>query len=160
MLKGDIRKSHGKFLMFNRTWKLMLHHDHDMLHHCSAAERNWTGLESAELCLNVLWQRVWQRGRDRAFGVLQKWKCLHFELIGCIYTLHMCTGELVLKDRMQCFAICMIYKEHSWEEVRVFSYPRNWRPRWLANSFEIIEQLSGKWWKTTRLSVPPCVNLY
>lgn len=50
--------------------------------------------------------------------MLQEWKCLNFEWIGCIYTLHMCTSELVFKGRMQSFAACIIYKEHSWEEIK------------------------------------------
>lgn len=87
-----------------------------LFQHCGVVERNWTGVSWTSYYM--LWQRVWQRDRDWAWWVLQEWKCLNCECIGCIYTLHTCTSELVLKGRMQSSATCIIYKEHSWEEMK------------------------------------------
>lgn len=41
-------------------------------------------------------------------------------LIDRVYIYPLCTSELVLKDRIEFFAICIIYKEHSREEVKSF----------------------------------------
>lgn len=71
----------------------------------------------------------------------------------------MCTGELVLKDRMQCFAICISYKEHSWEEVRVLISMRNWRSRWSSNSLKSQSNLVENGGSTQDFLFPFCVNL-
>lgn len=74
MLKGDTRKLHRKFLTFNRTEKLMLHHEETI----PAGLCSWDELDWSQLNFNF-WQRVWQR--DWPGGRYKSGKCLNFEWI-------------------------------------------------------------------------------